>query len=60
MSMLQNHDSALQPMTPALRLEQFGEQLLSEAVPMSQKSMSDRVRSFEITLAKVDLMAVLG
>jgi hypothetical protein len=23
-------------------------------------SMSDRVRSFEITLAKVDLMAVLG
>ena len=38
MSMLQNHDSALQPMTPALRLEQFGEQLLSEAVPMSQNT----------------------
>jgi len=38
MSTLQNHDSALQPMTPALRLEQFGEQLLSEAVPMSQNT----------------------
>ena len=38
MSMLQNHDSTLQPMTPALRLEQFGEQLLAEAVPMSQNT----------------------
>jgi hypothetical protein len=37
MSMLQTHDSALQPMTPALRLEQFGEQLLAEAVPMSHR-----------------------
>jgi hypothetical protein len=43
MSMLQIQDSASLAMAPALKLEQFGEKLLAEAVPMAQNTSAGNI-----------------
>jgi hypothetical protein len=43
MSMLQTQDSSLQPVSSALNLEQFGEKLLAEAVPLAQNTKPENI-----------------
>jgi hypothetical protein len=43
MSMLHTQDSSLQPVSSALNLEQFGEKLLAEAVPLAQNTKPENI-----------------
>jgi hypothetical protein len=43
MSMLHTQDSSLQPVSSAVNLEQFGEKLLAEAVPLAQNTKPENI-----------------